>query len=133
MNKDLTQQFEAFYRNFAQTDLKDFEKIYDWKLTFVDTIHAVGGIEAVTDSLMSSRVNIIHCTFEFDRRALQDGHGFFQWRMHFAYPRVEAERTQSVRGCSLIKVEYGKIVYHKDFYDLGAMLYERVPVLGWVT
>lgn len=133
MNRDLIQQFEAFYRNFGQADLLDLAKIYDRKITFVDPIHTVDGIEALTAYLVSSRANLIHCTFEFDCRALQEGQGFFQWRMHFAHPRVEAGRTQSLRGCSLIKIEYGKIVYHEDFYDLGAMLYEHIPVLGWVT
>jgi hypothetical protein len=37
-----------------------------------------------------------------------------------------------VRGVSHLKIS-DKIDYHEDFYDMGAMLYEQLPLLGSVT
>jgi hypothetical protein len=36
-----------------------------------------------------------------------------------------------VRGVTLIRFT-DRIYYHEDFFDLGAMLYQHVPVLGSV-
>ena len=36
-------------------------------------------------------------------------------------------------GVSVFKYEEGKAVYQRDYFDLGAMIYEKVPVLGSVV
>ena len=33
-------------------------------------------------------------------------------------------------GTTQLKVEDEKIIYHKDYYDLGEMVYEHIPLLG---
>lgn len=133
MNLDLARRFEAFYRNFGAADLAELDCLYHPNLVFVDPIHRLEGLAGLTAYFEESRANVTHCAFEFNDRALQDNRGFFQWRMHFAHPRLERGKPQILRGCSLIKCNEGKIVYHEDFYDLGAMLYEHLPILGWVT
>lgn len=131
MTVDFTQQFEAFYRDFGKADLTALADIYHPLVVFQDPVHAVDGIAALRGYFESSRANLRHCSFDFNHRAIQDDTGFFQWRMDYAHPRIQRGKTQCLRGCTLIRARRNKIVYHEDFYDLGAMLYEHVPVLGW--
>ena len=75
------------------------------------------------------------CTIDQDDELLDEVIGektaYVKWVMHFRHPRL-GNRLISVRGVSHLK--YGeKIEYHEDFYDMGAMLYEQLPVLGNVT
>jgi hypothetical protein len=37
-----------------------------------------------------------------------------------------------VQGSSHLKGVGDKVVYHRDYLDLGAMLYEQLPLLGRV-
>ena len=35
----------------------------------------------------------------------------------------------SVNGVSLLTLKDDRVVYHRDYYDMGEMVYEHVPVL----
>ena len=48
--------------------------------------------------------------------------------MHLAHPSIAKGQPICVRGMTHIKYNE-KIYYHEDCYDLGAMIYEHVPVL----
>jgi hypothetical protein len=38
-----------------------------------------------------------------------------------------------VPGGTLIKIDkFEKIIFHRDYFDAGAMLYEQIPLLGRV-
>lgn len=38
----------------------------------------------------------------------------------------------SVRGVSHLQIA-NKVTFHEDFYDMGAMIYEQLPVIGGLT
>ena len=38
-------------------------------------------------------------------------------------------RPISVNGVSLLTLKDDRVVYHRDYYDMGEMVYEHVPVL----
>jgi SnoaL-like domain len=132
MAKDLIEQFQAFYSDFAQVDLSLMADLYEPQITFVDPVCTVEGLPALSRYFERSRANVSYCRFEFVSRTAQLDCAFFQWRMHYAHPRIDSGRAQILRGCSALKMD-GKIIYHEDYYDLGAMLYEHLPILGWVT
>jgi len=43
-----------------------------------------------------------------------------------------AGETIRIEGASYLKTRNGKIYYHRDYFDMGAMLYEHLPVMGRV-
>ena len=55
-----------------------------------------------------------------------------QWIMSYQHPKLAAGRSIDVAGISHIRFEE-KIFYHRDYYDLGEMLYEHIPLYGWIT
>jgi SnoaL-like domain len=132
MTKDLILQFEAFYSDFAKADLSKLGQLYEQDVNFVDPVQAIRGLPALTAYFEDSREHLYFCNFEFDGRAIDGNRAFFQWQMAYAHPRLASGRPQRIRGCSSLMVEE-KVVYHEDFYDLGAMLYDHIPVLGWAT
>ena len=38
-----------------------------------------------------------------------------------------------VDGITLLKIRDDKIYFHQDYYDMGQMVYEHVPLLKWVV
>jgi hypothetical protein len=45
------------------------------------------------------------------------------------HARLRPGELLSLPGASVIKFEE-RIHYHRDYFDVGAMLYERLPVVG---
>jgi hypothetical protein len=52
--------------------------------------------------------------------------------MDYAHLKIESGRILTIQGMSHLKFS-SRVFYHEDSYDLGAMLYEHVPILGMVT
>jgi hypothetical protein len=52
--------------------------------------------------------------------------------MDYAHPRLRGGAIITVRGMTHLLFT-NKIYYHEDSYDLGALLYEHIPVLGLAT
>jgi hypothetical protein len=46
------------------------------------------------------------------------------------HSKLDAGETIRVDGSSFLKTRHGKIYYHRDYFDLGAMVYENLPILG---
>ena len=50
------------------------------------------------------------------------------WTMFLNHPKLRGE-TVRVEGASYLRTRNGKVYYHRDYFDLGAMLYEN-PATG---
>jgi limonene-1,2-epoxide hydrolase len=36
----------------------------------------------------------------------------------------------AVDGITMLKIADDRVVYHRDYYDLGQMVYENIPLIG---
>ena len=52
--------------------------------------------------------------------------------MSYSHKRLNSAQPIQVQGHSLLKMADDKVIYHRDYVDLGAMLYEHIPLLGKV-
>ena len=55
------------------------------------------------------------------------------WTMFLRHPKLRSGETIRVEGASYLKTRNGRIYYHRDYFDMGAMLYEHLPLLGRVV
>jgi hypothetical protein len=75
--------------------------------------------------------NVRSIRFDFHDRLENSSQAFLTWTMHFSHPRLAKGRSIAVSGCSqLAFAPDGKVIHHRDYFDLGEMVYEHVPVLG---
>ena len=55
------------------------------------------------------------------------------WTMTYRHPKLhKGKQDIRVEGVSLLQWKDGKIIRHQDIFDAGTMLYEHIPVLGWM-
>jgi len=53
------------------------------------------------------------------------------WIMRFQHARFRRGETLALHGVSHLKFrDDGKVFQHHDYFDMGAFICERVPVLG---
>jgi len=129
LENDPVAVFKQFYRRFDQHSFDMLDKIYDKDVIFSDPIHTISGIETLKRYFEEMCGNLSHCRFEFIDEVLGDGNACFKWEMHYSHPSLKSNTPLSLMGATFI--EYSdKIDTHEDFYDMGAMLYEHLPVLG---
>ena len=50
--------------------------------------------------------------------------------MTYSHKQLNSGKPITVEGHSFIMGDDSKVTYHRDYVDLGQMLYEHIPVLG---
>jgi hypothetical protein len=125
------EHFKDYFRFLHQSDLSRLREIYADRIVFKDPVHDIRGLVELEDYFTSMCADLSDCRFEYLDEVVGVDAAYIKWVMHFRHPRLR-NRLISVRGVSHLKFS-DKIEYHEDFYDMGAMLYEQLPVLGNVT
>ena len=130
-NSHLIERFKDFFRVLHESDLSLLRTIYSENLVFKDPVHEIRGLVELEDYFTSMCMDLSDCRFEYLDELVTDDAAYIKWVMHYKHPRL-GNKLISVRGVSHLKLGE-KIEFHEDFYDMGAMLYEQLPVLGNVT
>ncbi|SDK12041.1 nuclear transport factor 2 family protein [Microbulbifer yueqingensis] len=125
-------ELQLFYQDFLTVDAGKLGQIYDQSVVFSDPIHRVEGLDALQAYFEAVSQGLASCRFEFENAVEGAGSACLPWVMHYAHRALNGGQPMTLRGCSLLR--FGeKIHYHEDFYDMGAMVYEHVPLLGAVV
>lgn len=119
----------SFYQQLDTSNLAALADVYSQDIAFCDPAHQLKGMSAL-QSYFSGMLNELHsCQFQIEQVLERDGEAYLRWLMIFRHPRLKNGAEISVPGVSHVKFE-DKIYYHRDYFDLGAMLYEQLPLLG---
>jgi len=130
-NMTLIERFKSCFRVLPEADLSLLRELYTDEVVFKDPVHEIRGLVGVEDYFASMITDLTDCRFEYLDEIVGERSAYIKWVMHYRHPRL-GNRLVSVRGVSHLR--FGdKIEFHEDVYDMGAMLYEQVPVLGNVT
>ena len=128
------EKFLDVYRNLNSNNLERLQDIYTQNIRFVDPAHEIFGLEALTRYFAKLYENMDPPQFRFVHHLGSDFEGYVQWEMAFSHPRLANGGTIRVPGVSYLQFdESGKTCFHRDYFDLGAMLYEQIPLLGRIV
>lgn len=138
MTSRIVQQVQQLYSRFDESIIPAMSDVYRADIVFQDPLQRVEGLGEVTRYFAGMMNNLQECRFEFGQvidMASDQKPGVHQavlfWTMHYRHPKLAGGKRLNVSGNSHIKFQ-DKVFYHRDYYDAGAMLYEHLPVLGWV-
>lgn len=128
---DIIDQFSLFYTDLASMKVDELSNIYSQDIVFIDPIEKHEGIASVENYFTRLLNNAKFCTFTIhSKQATEDSGYIVTWTMKFTSKSMKWGKPISVDGLTLLKIHKDKIVYHRDYYDLGQMVYENIPVLG---
>lgn len=128
------EQVKAFYSNFGDADLSLLPKLYARNASFVDPVHSITGVHEIASYFEASRKGLLSCQFHFHNEVANDTMVVLEWDMVFSHRKIRRGALTTVAGCSTLLLDDDrKILKHVDYYDLGAMLYEHIPLLGNVV
>lgn len=131
-----TKTVYEYFRYFYGHDVKNvamLKDIYHNDIVFKDPIHQLQGLHQLQQYFSTLTNNMNTCRFEFADEIRQEEKMHVTWNMHFSHSKIANGWPQILRGMSVIHIVDNKVIYHEDCYDVGAMVYEHVPVLGRMT
>ncbi len=129
MKSSIIGEFVELYQQLNKDNLAKLHHVYDADIEFIDGLHHVRGLSQLTDYFAGLYQSLSQCDFLIEQVIEQDGQASLFWLMTYCHPKLNSGKPVQVNGASHLKFK-DKIYYHRDYVDLGAMLYEHVPVLG---
>lgn len=129
MHPALTQFIELYRRDLAGVDMSIIADIYSDDIEFVDPAHSIYGIQALVSYFNNMMKELTYCRFDIREVHELEGSATLCWTMTLSHPKLKRGKLIAVEGMTLVRFG-NKIDYHRDYFDLGAMLYEHVPLLG---
>lgn len=126
-------KFRALFNVLDQGRFELLSEVYDEKIVFEDPIHHIEGIDALRDYFERLYENVESCTFEFAPALVRNDGIALEWAMHLRHRRLRPGEPLSLSGASFIKFQNGRITHHRDHFDVGALIYERIPLLGRIV
>lgn len=118
------------YQSLASEEMADVESLYTEDVYFEDPSHAIQGKTELVSYFNKMFKNIQQCSFKFHSTITDGSNVCLTWTMFLNHPRLRGGDIVRVEGASYLKTRNGKIYYHRDYFDMGAMLYEHLPLLG---
>lgn len=117
------------YQRLSADNLDVLREIYAPNIHFQDPGHQLNGINALVSYFEHLFSNVTHCRFEIEQVMEQESEALVRWQMRFAHPKLNGGHTICVPGMSHLRFSE-QIDFHRDYFDLGAMLYEHIPIMG---
>ena len=127
----LVRQFKAFYEHFSYEQLGQLDEIYTQDVEFVDPVHSIQGLLGLKNYLRKMAKRLRYYKMDYMSTVIEGDSAYVSWVMQIGHPAIKKGAVISVRGMSHIRFT-SKIYYHEDAYDLGALLYEHMPLLGCI-
>ena len=123
--------FCAFFNKLDNTCTEKLYEVYTENIIFSDPLHHIEGREALARYFSTMYENVEQCHFTYHTRQLQGQQAFVTWTMTFIHPRLAGGQAVKVEGCSALTFATdGRVERHRDYFDVGAMLYEHLPLMG---
>ena len=122
--------FVKVYQTLSTDNLDLLSMIYHQDIIFIDPMHELKGFENLSEYFKSLYENLSSCEFVNDNIISQEDQAAIYWTMTYQHPKLNSGHVVTVMGHSHIKGYEDKVIHHRDYIDLGAMLYEQLPFLG---
>ncbi|RAR58174.1 MULTISPECIES: nuclear transport factor 2 family protein [Halomonadaceae] len=133
--------FCAFFNKLDKTCTDQLGNVYTDDIVFQDPLHRIEGLSELETYFAALYTHVEECQFTFHHQQRQGDTAFVTWTMTLRHPRLSGGKAYEVEGCSRLTFappragsdqEPQKVQHHRDYFDAGELLYERLPGLGWV-
>jgi len=124
------EKFVKAYTQLSKHNLSNLKDLYHTDVIFEDPAHQVIGWKNLYDYFTRLFESVNDCGFEVHDTLFEQDKAYIQWTMTFNHPRIAGGKPRTVKGCSRLEYQDGQVIKHRDYFDMGEMLYEGIPLLG---
>jgi len=118
------------YQCLGDRNSAPVEALYADDIYFEDPTQGTQGKAALMKHIVHTFSNISNFSFKSHTMLTSDTDVFISWTQIFNHKKLAGGKTIRVEGSSYLKTRGGKIYYQRDYFDLGAVVYENLPIIG---
>lgn len=108
-------------------NLSDF---YHPDIVFKDPIGEKQGINKLDAYFKNITQNMNTCEIKVHATYFIENGAFIVWKITYTHPNLNKNHPVVFEGISQLNFAMERIIYHQDYFDLGAMIYEHIPLIG---
>lgn len=125
-------KIEYVFNALNKESMHIIDEFYDKNAVLEDPIGKQMGVKAIKSYYENMYKNVQKIHFEFTDNVVQTERFLVVWKMTLEASSLNSGKPVIVEGNSFLKVDPStdKVVYHRDYFDMGAFVYEHIPVLG---
>ncbi|KAF7785860.1 hypothetical protein PRUB_a0257 [Pseudoalteromonas rubra] len=127
---DWLDNFVRIYNKLDRETLHLLAEIYHPDIQFSDPLHGINGLTNLSTYFSDMYSNVISCQFDIHHNLSQGDQAALYWTMRYRHNRLGKGQEIFVEGHSYLKVQDGKVIMHRDYFDAGSLLYEHIPLMG---
>lgn len=128
------QKIQFFFDKLTKDNLALIDDFYHAEVDFIDPVGKIKGAAKVKAYYKNMYQNVDSLNFEFSEFHESGNTVVAVWKMVLKTPKLNSGETINVDGNSVVKFDSsGKAIYHRDYFDMGAFVYENIPVIGFVV
>jgi hypothetical protein len=131
LRSSLIKDLKDFYRDPNVVNLDGIDRLYTQDVEFHDPVHSIHGRLALKNYLKKLFTDNSDIQFTYLDDLISENSATITWQMRFSHKRLNKGRAIDLKGVTLIRFTE-RIYFHEDYYDLGAMLYQHIPVIGFL-
>lgn len=126
------EKIRTFFNTLSKDSIDLVDEFYDADVLFRDPIEEIRGIKDMKTYYASMYKNVRSITFQFQEIYSKEDSSVAVWVMTFEAEGLNSGKAIKVEGTSrmIFHPDTDKVVFHQDYFDVGQMVYEYVPVLG---
>lgn len=126
------ERVKSFFDKLDRNNMQLVDEFYHEQVEFIDPVGPIKGSAKIKEYYEGMYKNVEELKFEFSNFIEADNQVVAVWKMTLKTDKLNGGKSYSVDGNSVVRFdESGKAIYHRDYFDLGDFVYERVPVLGY--
>lgn len=123
-------RFRELFNELDAGNLNKLASVYSENVRFEDPFSSVDGLDQLNHYFAGAYGNVLSCHFEFGEPVVNGENVGISWVMHLRHKRIRRGREILVDGMSRLVIRDGKVTRHRDYFDIGQLLYENLPLLG---
>lgn len=131
LHNKLVESLKQFYARGAGAALDELDRLYTEDVEFRDPICRLHGRLALRRHLRHLYRQCPEINFDYRDQLIGENRACIHWFMRLRHPRLNGGELTEVPGMTRI-LYTDRIYYHEDYFDMGAMLYRNIPLLGTV-
>lgn len=123
-------KFVDVYQSLNTDNVGNISQVYHTDIQFEDPMHKIDGLENLLEYFSKLYQNLSHCSFTITDYFSAKDRAAVYWTMSFKHESLNRGNAIEVIGHTLLQGVGDRVTYHRDYLDVGAMLYEHIPLLG---
>lgn len=123
---------EEFFNRLSADTMDCLDEFYHPRIVFEDPVGRHQGLASLRAYYAHLYREVQSIRFDFPLMVEEGDTVIARWRMFLSAKGIKRGQMIEVDGYSEVRFQDGLVIYHRDSFDMGAFLYEHLPLLGWV-